>query len=127
TRKLMDASSHRAAFVTIRRLMAELQLTRVRSGSASVMHNTARANASVAPIVITTLRACHKSDRSALLGRSNISPTATTPARLVIMASDPSAAIWISKTAGDVTRDSPLEWDGNLCRQVKVRMDASNK
>jgi hypothetical protein len=81
------------------------------SGSASVMRNTAGGNVSGAQTVTATQRDCRKSVRSVLLGRSNISLTATTPAPVVIMGRDLSVAIWILRTAGDVIPARASEWE----------------
>src|SRR5260370_1011844 len=107
----MDATWHRAGFVTIRDRTAKLQPTRPPSVSPSVTHNTVGGSVSVAPTVIPTPRAWRRNDRLALLGPSSTSPAATTPAPLVIMASELSAAIWILEIATGVIRDRVSEWE----------------
>src|SRR5712671_3364146 len=104
TRKPVDAILHRAASVTIRKLIAKPQVMELPSDSVSVMRSTAGANVSGAQTVTATQRACRKNARSVLLGRSNISLKATTPALVVIMEGVPSEAIWISRIAAEVTR-----------------------
>src|SRR6266850_5814066 len=120
TRKPMDATSHRAASATIRNLTRGRQLTQLHSASLSVTHNTARASVSVARTVIAIPRDCRRKDRSARLGLLSISPPEIIPARVVIMANAPSAAIWISKIAGAVIRDRAselgIEVGGDRCR-----------
>src|SRR5260221_3936722 len=113
TRRPTDAPWHRVGSVTIRTRMAILQPTRPPSALRAVTRNTADASASAAPIATTTPRACRKNDKSVRLGLSNISPPETTPAPLVITASEPSAEIWILKIAADVILARASEWRGS--------------
>src|SRR5947207_2647124 len=101
-RRPMGVTLPRAASATIRDLTAEPRLTQVRSVSHLVTRNTAGASISVAAIVTTTPRGCRNDDRSAHPAPSNTSPPETTPAPLVITTGGRSAAIWISRVAGDV-------------------------
>jgi hypothetical protein len=109
TRNRKDVTSHRAASVTIKNRMAERRLMPPHFVSRSATRNTAGASVSVAPIVTTTPRGCHKNDKSVRPGLWNTSPTAIRPAPLVIAESDPSEEIWISRLATDVTPGSRLE------------------
>src|SRR5882672_10376296 len=112
TRRPTDATWHRVGSVTIRNRMAKLQPTWPPSALRSVTRNTADASASAAPIATTTPRACRKNDKSVRLALSNTSPPETTPAPLVITASEPSAEIWILKIAADVILARASEWRG---------------
>src|SRR5258706_1745485 len=115
TRRPTDAIWHRVGSVTITNRMAKLQPTRPPSALRSVTRNTADASASAAPIATTTPRACRNNDKSVRLGLSNISPPETTPAPLVITATEPSAEIWILKIAADVILARASEWRGAGC------------
>ena len=136
TRKPMDATWHRAAFVTIKNRTAGHRLMPPRFVSRSATRNTAGVSVSVAPIVTTTPRGCHKNDRSVRLGLWNTSPAAITRAPLVIAGSDPSEEIWISRLAADVTPGSRLELgleanprrseyrlQSGLCRRRKIQLE----
>jgi len=118
TRNQMDATSHHAASVTIRRRTRELQPMPLRFVSLSVTRSTAGVSVWVALIVITTRPACHKKDKSARLALWNTSPPETTPVRLVIMGDDPSEVIWISRIASGVTPDNRSGWEGELVSGV---------
>src|SRR5258706_8606224 len=120
TRRPTDATWHRVGSVTIRNRMAKLQRTRPPSALRSVTRNTADASASAAPIATTTPRACRKNDKSVRLGLSNTSPPETTPAPLVITASEPSAEIWILKIAADVILARASEWRGRGRRKLRI-------
>jgi hypothetical protein len=115
----MDAIWHRAAFVTIKNHTAGPQLMLPRFVSLSATRNTAGASVSVAPIVTVTPLDWRRDARLVRRGLWNTFPTAITPAPLVIMESDPSEEIWISRPAADVTPGSRLELGFEVIRDVQ--------
>jgi len=68
------------------------------------MHNTAGDSDWVVLIVIITVPACLNDGKSARHGRWSIFPLEITRARPATTAGARSAAIWISKPAGDAMR-----------------------
>jgi hypothetical protein len=95
--------------------MAGPQLTRPLFAWLSVTRNTAGVSGSAVLIVITTLRASRKKDRSALPGRSYTFPAPTTPAQTVTTVGELLAVTSISKIAAAVIRDSRLELEIESC------------
>src|SRR5260370_12043236 len=121
--------SHPAEFVMHRELTRARRLMRRHTESRSVTRNTARVNASVAPIVITTRRDCRNEGRLVHRAAWSIFRLETKPARLVTTDDDRSAAIWISKPVVAVTRGRVSEWGIDACSRwlADARKDLTAK